>query len=158
MNKPIVTLTTFLVAAGFLTLVNNRGPSDVAQAEKIDGDCYNMVAPLDDVMEVVETLFYDMEKKLLKAEKIKFKTVRRQSNLMAEVMNLATQIDLDDYIDKDENYVEKNKKWKRYAETARNNLLKMAKATKAKKPDEIKALWKTVEKACDSCHEDIRDD
>ena len=149
MKKTICLATTAVLA---LTLAGAAAvhalADDSKEITKKDAgkgsDCYKFVAPLSDLMEVMESIFTKMPDKL-KAEK--FKDLRRESHFIAEFANLVTH----------EGEHHTNKEWLAFLDNMKSEALKMAEA--AKKSDA--AGWKTaygvVEKTCDSCHEKFRD-
>ena len=108
------------------------------------GDCYQFVAPLEAVMEVMDEVFQRM---LDKAKAGKFKELKRESLFVAEIANLATHVK--EFRGKTE-YIA-------FADTMKSTALQMAEAAQKKDEAAIKTLHDKVEQTCDSCHEKFRD-
>ncbi|MEM7234843.1 MAG: cytochrome c [Planctomycetota bacterium] len=133
-------------AALILTTGAANTPDEKAKAAAKKVEPYTLTAPLGVIMDVSDTIFYEMEDKL---EAKKFRTLYKHSLFLAEIGNLMVRA-------KGEKEWE-TKEWKKFATDMREDLLKMAKASKAKKGPEVKALWTKVETSCEACHEKFRD-
>ncbi len=158
MNKLIPATLVALAAAGFLVFLSIEGIASVGdkkveakkEAKKkglVKLPPYKLVAPMDVLMDITDTMFYDLEEKI---EEKKFKTVRKEALFLAEIANVTRY-----------GYPRKSKRqkeWIDYCVKSVDGLLKMGAASKAKKEKEVMRLWKDVEKLCNGCHDDFEDD
>lgn len=125
---------------------DSKGDAKSSDA-KSDGkseDCYQFVAPLDAVMEVMDEVFQKMPEKVKAG---KFKELKRESLFVAEIANLATHA----------KEFRGKKEYMAFADTMKSAALQMAEAAQKKDEAAMKTLHDKVEHTCDSCHEKFRD-
>jgi cytochrome c556 len=115
-----------------------------AKSDSKGEDCYQFVAPLEAIMEVMDGVFQKMPDKL-KAEK--FKDLKRESFFVAEVANLATHV----------KEFRGKKEFLALADAMKTMALKMAEAAEKKDESGVKTLHGKIEQTCDTCHEKFRD-
>ena len=128
-----------------LVLVAVSGRADDAKKEGAKGDdCYQFVAGLGDIMEVMDGVFSKLPERLKAG---KWKELKRESLFVAEVANLASHAK--------ENHG--NPEWLGFLNAMKANAIKMAEAAAKKDEAGVKASHSAVEKSCDSCHEKFRD-
>lgn len=108
---------------------------------------YELVAPLDAIMHVMEdNLFKKIPARLDAAQ---FKDLRREAYVLAEVANLTAHA----------KEFRGKKEWVEMSMQMKDAALKLADAADPKKKDvaAAKAQQAAIEKSCDSCHEKFRD-
>lgn len=163
MKKLMPTAFVVLAAAAFLALLNYYGLAQeaknmedkakaakqaaVTSQSKYKLPPYKLVAPMDVLMDVTDTMFYELEEKI---DEKKFKTVRKHALFLAEITNVTKY----GYLRKDK----RQKAWLDYCDKSIKDLVKMGAASKAKKEKEVKALWTSVENLCNGCHDDFEGD
>lgn len=112
-----------------------------APAEKLPP--YRLVAPLEVLMDSMDTMFYELEDKI--AEK-KLRTVKKTALFLAEVSNVVFYA---------KEGASNRKGWAGHATATKESLLALSKAAEAKKEAEVKALWAKTEELCEACHDDF---
>ena len=107
---------------------------------------YKPVADLDIIMDQVDE-FFEAAKESLEANK--FRTLRKQSAFLAELMNITGYFDHSEY--------SKEAGWVGISVKTRDLLLEAQKVAKKKDGDAFKALMGKIDASCESCHEKYRD-
>ncbi len=107
---------------------------------------YAPVVELDVIMDRVDEIFGDLEKNLAET---KFRTLRKDSAFLAELMNITAFFDHTEY--------SKETGWKVFSVKTRDLLLEATNVSKKKDGAAYKALLGKIEAACDACHEKYRD-
>lgn len=142
-----VAVLSFLGAA-VLCLGGTSARAAADEAKKAEGTgAYELVAPLDAIMYVMDdNLFQRIPERIKAAD---FKNLRREAFALAEVANVMAHA---------KEHREK-KEWGEIAGQMKEAALKLADAADPKKKDAAAANTHraAIEKSCDACHEKFRD-
>jgi len=137
-------LSFAFLALALLGGISTRAAADDSKAASGKGG-YELVAPLSDLMEVMEDSVFKRIPDRLKAGQ--FKNIKREGSFLAEFANLTAQ----------EKEHRSNKEWIGFTDQMKEAALKLADAAGKKEEAGVKAQYAAVEKACDACHEKFRD-
>jgi len=137
-----------LVLCGASLVLRDGGRKAVgAETQAEAGGCYEPVAPLSNVMEVMNDIFYKMPDRVKSAQPKDFKALKRESFFVAEIANLAGRV-------KDRC---SNKEWVEIATQMKTAALGMAEAAGKSDGDGFKKLYDKAKESCSSCHDKFRD-
>ena len=143
MKRRLALTVVAILSVGFVGLLVGDASVEAGK-DGAGGKTYELVAPLDVIMEYGDEIFYEMPDRL---KKNKFKALHKDALFLAELSNIYSYA---------KEYREKEG-WAKMTEKAKSELMKLAQAAKDEDGAKVKSLHSAVEETCDSCHEEFRD-
>lgn len=133
-------------SVGILATGKSPGVALATSSGAAESKLYKPVADLGVIMYHVDKVWEDVENRL---EAKKFRTLRKHSQFLAEMMNITGYFDHSEYSEA--------KGWKEIAGKTRDLLMESVKIAKKKDGAGYTALLKKIEASCEVCHEKYRD-
>jgi hypothetical protein len=144
----VTAIVVLVLALGYLALPTvGGGEAEGAEPAAGSQGCYELVAPLSSVMEVMDELFAKMPEKVKSGQRRDFKVLRRDALFTAEVANLAGRVK-ERCADKD---------WVALSNAMKTSALAMGEAANNRDADGFNKFYEKVKESCGSCHDKYRD-